>query len=376
MKLKVLVLSVLVGVMWVSVTPAEAAKWTLGDGPTDLAISQPPNTAPGSVCTTRIHGLAGINTSVNPHKVPPPPPPYSPITLDVYTAPDLTGATVQGGDLFTADHQPVPLLKSVTTTAPTPLKPPEKYENLGGTPLWEYAAAPFQIAFAAGKIPAGNDVVVLQSGYTAYVRLSAVACSLTKWRTLTWGVVRQGDVSVSQTPSKVSVAIGTAGTSDPLAADYTDCTLSGNFNARVHYSLDTWPAANGVRVGLLVDRVLGDNGLFGDGAVTTERTSFAASGDVGSGENYVLNGLDSGGGFLTLPTSATSGSLRVRRQGDTLTSYYQDASTAGRWAELGTSPAYAGPVTLAIQVWPGLSLFQGPAAASFSNFALTRGTCV
>lgn len=380
MRPKVLVLSVLAGLAWVSVTPAEAAKWTLGNGPTDLAISQPPNTAPGSVCATRIHGLAGINTDVNPHHVPPPPPPYSPITLDVYTAPggSLTGATVEGGELYTAEpeHQLVPLLQAVTTTAPTRLKPAEKYQNFDGTPLWEYAAAPFQIPFAAGAIPVGNDVVVRQSGYTAYVRLQAVGCSLTTWRTLTWNTVRQGDVSVSQTPSTVAVEIGTAGTADPLAADYTDCTLTGNFTARVDYSLDTWPSANAVRVGLLVDRVLGDNGLFGDGAVTTERTSFAASGDVGSGENYVLNGIDSGGGFLTLPTSAMTGSLRVRRQGGSLTSYYRDSTTAGNWAVLGTSPAYDGAVTLALQVWSGLSLFRGPAAASFSNFTLTKGTCV
>jgi hypothetical protein len=110
--------------------------------------------------------------------------------------------------------------------------------------------------------------------------------------------------------------------------------------------------------------------------VTTERTSFAASGDVGTGENYVMNGIDSGGGFVTLPTSATTGSLRVRRQGNMLISYYRDSTTEGSWVELGTSPAYDGAVTLALQVWSGLSLFQGPAAASFSNFTLTRGTCV
>ena len=154
-----LVLSVLAGLAWVSVTSAEAAKWTLGNGPPDLAISQPPNTAPGSVCASRIHGLAGINTDVNPHHVPPPPPPYSPITLDVYTAPggSLTGATVEGGELYTAEpeHQLVPLLRAVTTTAPTRLKPAEKYQNFDGTPLWEYAAAPFEIRVRARHHPRG-----------------------------------------------------------------------------------------------------------------------------------------------------------------------------------------------------------------------------
>jgi hypothetical protein len=47
-----------------------------------------------------------------------------------------------------------------------------------------------------------------------------------------------------------------------------------------------------------------------------------------------------------------------------------------QWAPIGTSPGYAGPVSLALQVWSGVALLSDPAKVTFSNFAITKGECI
>ena len=67
-------------------------------------------------------------------------------------------------------------------------------------------------------------------------------------------------------------------TADPTATYFTRCRVGHDFAAQVHYRLAVWPPANGVRVGLLVNN---PDYPAQTGSVTTERTSFGASGDVG-----------------------------------------------------------------------------------------------
>ena len=132
-----------------------------------------------------------------------------------------------------------------------------------------------------------------------------VACPDQKtWGGRVWNTATTGNVTVAQ-GTKLTFTLGTGGTADPQGTYYTDCTIAGAFTAKVHYALNAWPAANGVHVGLLVNNP--DYGFARNGSVTAERTSFAASGDVSTGEKYVSNGADSGGGFVTLPTAATGG---------------------------------------------------------------------
>ena len=190
------------------------------------------------------------------------------------------------------------------TAAPTKLKPPEQYEG-GGIPIWEYASAPFAISIAPGLIAPGNDVLIVQTGHSAYVTKVAQACPDQRtWSGRVWNTVQQGDVAVAQpSAKKLTFTLGTGGTSDLQGTYYTDCTIAGALTAKVHYTLNTWPSTNGVRVGLLVNN---PDYAFTPGSVTAERTSFAASGDVDTGEKYAANGTDSGGGFVTKPTSATS----------------------------------------------------------------------
>ena len=142
-----------------------------------------------------------------------------------------------------------------TTKAPTALKPPEQYFGLTpDDPIWEYAAAPFAFSFAPGQIAVNNDIVVVQGNHSAYVQRNATACpNQRSWSGRVWNTVTQGNVTSSQTSKQLSFTLGTSGTADLQGTYYTDCTIAGAFTAKVHYTLNTWPSANGVRVGLLVN---------------------------------------------------------------------------------------------------------------------------
>jgi hypothetical protein len=155
------------------VTPSIAsAKWIFGNGATDLEVLAPNETTfPGQVCDTRIQGRAGSET--------PPPGPYSPFTLRLYTGPagSLDGSTVLSNDhLLTPDGTDVAPLTSITTHPPLQLNPVETYTDFSGNTLTVYAAAPYDIVLPPGTIPAGNEIAVKQAGYSAIVTLAAIDC--------------------------------------------------------------------------------------------------------------------------------------------------------------------------------------------------------
>ncbi len=381
MKTKALMLAVVAAALLISAAPAESAKWILGKGPTDLEVGPPPGAAPGAICTTRVHGRAGLHTYTDPAVTPPPSPPYPAITVHVYHgAPDtLAGAIVVPGGLHpvgTPTGFVLPPVANATVT-PTALNPPDVYSD--GGPIWEYAAAPFQIAIPAGTIAAGDDVIVQRDNNggpasgSAYLTGTAAVCRQETWRGLTWNVKTAGDVQVTQSPKTLAVTIGTRTGAQPVATYFSDCTITGDFDVHLHYVLNTWPAASSVRAALLVNNPTYPSP---NGSVTLERTSFAATGDVGSGENYVFNAVDSGGGFLAKPTAALSGDLRVRQLSGAITTYYRDSTTAGKWKKLGTTLGYPGSVTLGLQIWGDQTKLPGPVTATFSKFTLTKGLCV
>jgi len=157
-----------------------------------------------------------------------------------------------------------------------------------------------------------------------------------------------GNTVVTQTSSSLTVKFGTGTTTDPISTYVSDCVALGDFDARVLYNLVTWPAANSVRVGVLVNN---PDYPSPNGSLTVERTSFAARGDVGTGENYVMDAVDPGGPFETVPTTATTGDLRAKQKGAVITTYYKDSTTGGKWQKIDTSPAYTEPVTLGLQIW-------------------------
>lgn len=214
---------------------------------------------------------------------------------------------------------------------------------------------------------------------TLVTATTAGATPLKRWQGLRWHTKTTGSVTVAQSLRALRFSLPSALTSDATATYYTRCRVGHSFAAQVHYRLVVWPPANGVRVGLLVNNP--DYPTQPD-SVTTERTSFSATGDVGSGENYVQNGIASGGGFIVQPTAALRGTLRVVQQGGTITSQYRDATTGGHFVTITDSaanpaiaPDYGARVTLGLQVWSGPPVFAGPAKVTLTKFRITSGHC-
>ena len=215
---------------------------------------------------------------------------------------------------------------------------------------------------------------------TLVTATTAGATPLKRWQGLRWHTNTTGSVTVAQSHRALRFALPATLTSDATATYYTRCKVGRNFAAQVHYRLVVWPPANGVRVGLLVNNP--DYPTQPDDSVTTERTSFGATGDVGSGENYVQNGIASGGGFIVQPTAAMRGTLRVVQHGGTITSKYRDATTGGQFVTITDSaanpaiaPDYGAPVSLGLQVWSGPPVFAGPAKVALTKFRITSGHC-
>jgi hypothetical protein len=201
---------------------------------------------------------------------------------------------------------------------------------------------------------------------------TAGAAPLKHWQGYRWHTSTKGGATVFQSRRALRIAMPAVATADPTATYFTRCRVGRDFAAQVHYRLAVWPPANGVRVGLLVNNP--DYPAQTD-SVTTERTSFGASGDVGSGENYVENGISSGGGFVVQPTAAMSGTLRVVQHAGTITSEYRDATTGGHFVAFADAPDYGARVSLGLQVWSGLPVYAGPATVKLTKFRITSGHC-
>ncbi len=180
MKLKVLMAICVALVGFVVVAPA-SARWRIGNGPADIEINEvSPPAFSNQVCTTHVEGRAGLSTEIDPAVTPPPPGPYDPLTVELFTGPpaSLDGAQGAPGGILLADGTTlVAPIASVTTAPPTLLSQPEEYTNNGNTPIWEYAAAPFSFTLAPGAVAPGNDVAFRQSGHVAITVLNAVTCS-------------------------------------------------------------------------------------------------------------------------------------------------------------------------------------------------------
>jgi hypothetical protein len=181
MKVKILTV---IGVALVAMVVASSgsAKWVIGNGTTDLAVTGPNPALPGQVCTTHIEGFAGLSTGVDPAVTPPPPGPYSSLVVELFTGPAGSLDGYQGGpsgQLLPPDPNlpTITVAASVTTAPATALTPPEHYTGNGNEDLWEYAAAPFSFDLPAGLIADGNEVALRVGSHTAIATLSAITCA-------------------------------------------------------------------------------------------------------------------------------------------------------------------------------------------------------
>ena len=173
--------------VWVPSAEAKP-KWAYGNGQSDLAVEG----APGNelaVCTTSITGFAGVGTSVDPAVTPPPLPPTTGFTVELYAGDQLSGSThTPGSGQLTFENtdpgrDPLLPLQTTTTAPPAALDPPEEYADFQGEPIWEYADAPFTFTLPAypapGSIAPGSEVLIVKADNTAYYQTSALNCTTT-----------------------------------------------------------------------------------------------------------------------------------------------------------------------------------------------------
>jgi hypothetical protein len=112
------------------------------------------------------------------------------------------------------------------------------------------------------------------------------------------------------------------------AAAQTAYNWEGDFDVRMDYELTTWPQGSGVRVGLAAEISGSPNRL-----VQVQRVGFGGESDFPSYPREVYLVVSEQGVHETTITSTEdlSGTLRIRREGGTVTCYY---ATLGGWYEL------------------------------------------
>ena len=68
MKAKAVIPLLMVGLLLAGASVAQAGRWAYGNGESDLEVGSAPHTGglTGFVCTTRVHGRAGLGTTTDP----------------------------------------------------------------------------------------------------------------------------------------------------------------------------------------------------------------------------------------------------------------------------------------------------------------------
>jgi hypothetical protein len=127
-------------------------------------------------------------------------------------------------------------------------------------------------------------------------------------------------------------------------------TLIGDYDMQIDFSLLIWPENNGVRIGLQTSA----------GAV--ERTSDLFFG----GEVYIT---DFGGTITTVPTSHTSGRLRLKKTGSLLQGFYWNNG----WVLIGFRDFGTADDQMLIRAWSHDFFFKDmDVQVGFDNFRVTN----
>lgn len=145
---------------------------------------------------------------------------------------------------------------------------------------------------------------------------------------------------------------------------WLNCRIEGDFDAQVSYRLETWPPANGIRLGLGVHPnplPLGSTTLHGlTGKARGLRTVISERISLARGEETLY---PSGGEFYTseingrqaryIPTAHREGKLRVRREASHFMTAYWDPIgrlwvPTGQWS---SNPQVEDAVWVTIQLW-------------------------
>lgn len=158
--------------------------------------------------------------------------------------------------------------------------------------------------------------------------------------------------AVTENRLEITIPSNSSGNS-LFAALVCKIKFSGDFDVQVDFNLLNWPAANGINVG-----------------IDTDLPSSVHRSSSGSAEDYYLwiNGK-----MTQIPTSDTSGKLRMTRQGNKIEGFYWQNNG---WHSIGsfTDPTYGKDLGINISANSGNpSHFSGQLVKSaFDNFRITN----
>jgi len=138
-----------------------------------------------------------------------------------------------------------------------------------------------------------------------------------------------------------------------LSSGYeTACSFTGNFDARIDWTMIDWPQENGAAIGFDL--------AFPDNVVNIARASRA------SGlEDYAFSAPS--GEWRSLLTTDITGKFRMRRVGDLITSYIWTDDQ--EWAPF-QSAHRAGPVRFRPLLWAGPDFVHEQVSVAFDNFSV------
>ena len=136
------------------------------------------------------------------------------------------------------------------------------------------------------------------------------------------------------------------------------CKVSGDFDVQVDYRLPSWPAANTHTVRLMA----GDLPDGGTGFPGVYRNSYAD-------ENYQFRNQLGLAGLVSEPTSDLSGTIGLKRVGQTLYGYNSHGT-------IGSAPVATNPTGFTIDFATPDPTAPGNVAIKFDNFKVNAGTIV
>ncbi len=130
----------------------------------------------------------------------------------------------------------------------------------------------------------------------------------------------------------------------------TRCQAKGDFDARIHFTLVSWPAGDNVSL-----------------AVNAPNLGNTFVEDAVGGDVYGLFVQPSG--FITIPASVRSGELWLSRRGD-LTSAYVHPAAAAQWQQIGQFSGSMNDTWVGVAIW-NISDFGGqPVSVRVDSFEL------
>jgi Tol biopolymer transport system component len=172
--------------------------------------------------------------------------------------------------------------------------------------------------------------------------------------------------SISETNGRLEVSIPSDTLNDPVLGFAAlsvnpQCHLLGDFDIQVDYQLLQWPPQSGVEVDFITNDIV--NGSFGDG-----HGMFVFDPGGGTGISTAFPGPIN----TFVPAPESSGTLRIVRDGTTLTAY---RLTPTGWSALQSTTDAANDVAVSLTVFSNAPQFSHPdVKVAYDNFGVNSGT--